>query len=305
MDLALRRPGQEPDQRLLLNELNAIWTGKGWTFLEPFLDTLSVNYDTGMRELDFAGDPEGCRKAINQWVRKATEGRIDELVAKGDFTDLTALVLTNAVYFRAHWAEEFEKRETRKQPFHRLSGGDVRCEMMHQSTHLASFRGEAFDAVRLPYFGRRQSMVAVLPDEGAFAAVEAALHAEALSDILEGLQEGSVEVGVPKFRFERGADLAGTLAALGAPDAFTDAADFSGMTGKPELFISHVRHKAFISVNEKWTEAGAVTAAQMDGAAARSGGPVKVILDRPFLFFIVDEDSGAILFMGRVMDPTA
>jgi len=304
-DLALRRPGQEPDKRLVLNELNAVWAGKGWTFLERFLDTLSVNYDTGMRELDFARDAEGSRHAINQWVEKATEGRIDELVPKGDFSDLTALVLTNAVYFRAHWAQEFEKRETKKQPFHRLTGGDVRCQMMHQSTYTGSFRGEGFDAVRLPYFGGRQSMVAVLPDEGSFAAVEAALDAEMVSDILGNPQKGSVEVGLPKFRFEGGADLARLLAGLGAPDAFDlGTADFSGMTGKRELFISHVRHKAFISVNEKWTEAGAATAAQAEMSAAPSR-PVRVILDRPFLFFIVDRDSGAVLFLGRVMDPTA
>jgi len=306
LDWSLRRPGEEPDRRLVLNELNAVWTGRGWTFLEPFLDTLSVNYDTGMRELDFAGDAEGARRAINQWVKKATEGRIGELVTKGDFSDLTALVLTNAVYFRAHWAQEFEKRETKKQPFHRLTGGDVRCEMMHQSTYTGSFRGEGFDAVRLPYFGGRQSMVAVLPDEGSFAAVEAALDAEMVSDILGNPQKGSVEVGLPKFRFEGGADLARVLAEMGAPDAFDlGAADFSGMTGKRDLFISHVRHKAFVSVNEKWTEAGAATAAQADLDAAALRRPARVILDRPFLFLIVDEDSGAVLFLGRVMDPTA
>jgi len=304
LDLSLEPSGQDADKQLALNIVNALWTQQGWTYLDSFLDTLAVDYDAGMHEMDFENDREAARQAINQWVSDATQGRIPELIPNGALDDAVRMVLTNAIYFRAYWASQFSESATVDQPFHRLDGSSVTAKMMHQVHSFGYARADEYRAVSLPYFADKQSMVVVLPDEGAFPAVSDSVDGDWVAALLAGLEATQVDLGFPRFEFSGSADLAEILQALGATDAFSaDLADFSGITGQRDLYIQQVRHKAFISVNEKWTEAAGATDVEFGETSVPIAEPVTV--DRPFLFFIVDNGTGAVLFVGRVLDPTA
>jgi len=303
LSLRLKPSGPSGDDQPILRMVNGLWSLRGLRCQQSFTDTLALHYGAEPQELDFAGDPEGARRTINASVAEATGGRIAELIPASDEFAAAVLVITDAVYFRGYWRQAFLERHTCPAPFHRLHGDPVSVEMMHKTQDLEYARREGYQAVRLPYYGGPQSMVVVLPDAGSFEAVEGALTGERIADTLAGLVRTPVKLGLPKFRFARGADLAATLAAMGAPDAFDAGADFAGITGSPGLYIDRVEHKATIDVNEKATEATAGTAVVMLGIAGDD--PVDFIADRPFLFLIVDEPTGALLFMGRVMDPTA
>ncbi|HOS95428.1 MAG TPA: serpin family protein [Armatimonadota bacterium] len=301
--LALQPPQGADDKTVKLTMLNALWAQKGGHYLDSFLDTLAANYDAGMHELDIAGDPAGACKAINRWIKEATGGRIAELAPAGGMNGV-ALAVTNAVYFRGYWNYQFDEKDTHDEPFHRLDGDRVTVKMMHQTHSFDYCEGDGYQAVSLPYYFERQSMVVVLPQAGQFEHVEAALDGDFVSGLQGHLRGTRVELGLPRLGFSGTAELAQVLARMGAPDAFSDGADFSGITGSPGLFISNVCHGAFLSVNEKWTEAAAATEVAWKSMEEPSQ-PVRLIADRPFMFLIVDRPSGAILFMGRVMDPTA
>jgi serpin B len=308
LDLELAQRGEGAESKdgegFRLNIVNAIWGQEGYEFLSAFLDVLAENYGAGLRLLDFAGDPEASRVTINDWVSDQTEGRIKDLIPQGVINTLTRLVLTNAIYFNAAWAEPFETNLTKDGPFHLLDGGQVSVPMMRQTTSLGYAEGEGVQAVELPYDGRGLAMVILLPEAGEFETVEDSLDAGWVGSILEGLAYRQVALTMPKFEFESEFSLARALAAMGMPDAFSAGADFSGMDGTHELFISEVVHKAFVSVDEAGTEAAAATAVvmQLKGLPEQ---PVEVTVDRPFMFFIRDIETGAILFVGRVVNPGA
>mgnify|MGYP001148779518 CR=1 FL=1 len=291
------------DEGFRLNIANAIWGQEGYTFLEGFLDTLARNYGAGLRVLDFAGAPERARVTINDWVSEKTEGKIEELIPKGLIGPMTRLVLTNAIYFNAAWAEPFEEQQTGDGTFDLLDGGQAQVPMMHQTTSFGYAEGEGYQAVELPYDGQELSMVILLPDAGEFETFEASLTDDWLSATLGRLDRRQVALTMPKFEFDSGFSLNDALTAMGMEDAFSGAADFSGMTGDRDLFISSVIHKAFVSVDEEGTEAAAATAVVMMESAAPSE-PVEVTVDRPFVFAIRDIETGALLFFGRVVDPS-
>jgi serpin B len=291
------------DEGFRLNIANAIWGQEGYSFLDAFLDTLAENYGAGLRVLDFAAAPEKARVRINDWVSERTEGKIEELIPEGMIGPMTRLVLTNAIYFNAAWAEPFDEENTQDGPFHLLDGGEVTVPLMRQTASFGYAAGDGYQAVELPYDGRELSMVILLPEEGAFASFEGALDAERLAGIVEDLGREQVALTMPRFEFRSGFSVNDALQALGMTDAFSGAADFSGMTGSPDLFISSVIHKAFVSVDEEGTEAAAATAVVMV-ESAMPGEPVEVTVDRPFIFTIRDIETGAVLFVGRVVDPS-
>jgi serpin B len=305
-ELAQRGEGAEgkDEKGFRLNIANAIWGQKDYQFLDVFLDVLAQNYGAGLRVLDFAGAPEESRVTINDWVSEETEGKIENLIPQGSIDSLTRLVLTNAIYFNAAWANPFEEKATRDGPFTLLDESEVSVPMMRQAESFGYARGEDYQAVELPYDGREMSMVILLPKEGEFEAFEDSLDAGQVQAIVEQLDQRRVALTMPRFEFDARFSLNQALAALGMPQAFSDAADFSGMTGKKDLFISEVLHKAFVSVDEEGTEAAAATAVVME-LSAMPEEPVEVTVDRPFLFLIRDIRTGAILFVGRVVDPTA
>jgi serpin B len=288
-----------------LNIVNAIWGRKGATFLPAFLDVLAENYGAGLRILDFINAAEQSRLAINDWVSDQTEGRIMDLIPRGAIDEFTRLVLTNAIYFNAAWAYPFNKGATADGPFYLLDGGQVTVPMMRQTESFGYTLGEGYQAVELLYDGGELSMVILLPEGGSFASFEKGLQAQQISDIISDLQRTEVALTMPKFEFESEFGLNKALSEMGMPIAFSpDEADFSGMTGDHSTYIADVIHKAFVAVDEAGTEAAATTAVIMrDSAITRPD--VEVTLDRPFIFLIRDIETDTILFVGRVMNPTA
>jgi serpin B len=309
LELASRGEGGGAAQaeRFQLNIANAIWGQQGYAFLPEFLDVLAQNYGAGLRLLDFVGTPEESRVTINDWVSEQTEGKIQDLVPQGAIDELTRLVLTNAIYFNAGWAFPFEPENTRDGPFHLLDGGEVTVPMMKQRAELLYAEGEGYQAVSLPYGQSGLSMVLMVPPAGQFEAFENSLNAERVNAIVKPLGRWDVALTMPRFDFESSVDLGETLAAMGMPDAFSaQLADFSGMDGSLKLLISAVVHKAFVSVDEEGTEAAAATAVIVgETSAPEPAEPVELIIDRPFIFLIRDYETGAILFLGRVLNPAA
>jgi serpin B len=287
-----------------LNVANALWGQEDYEFLAAFLDLVERHYGGGLRSVDFARTPEEARETINAWVEDETEGRIQDLIPSGLIDTLTRLVLTNAIYFNAAWAEPFEPDMTEDGPFYLLDDGEVLVPMMRQTTSLPYYAGEGYQAVELFYDGYELSMVILLPEQGGLEAFEGSLDADQLLSIIQNLEHQHVALTMPRFEFNAEFNLKEALATLGMAQAFTDAADFSGMTGNRELLISEVVHKAFVSVDEAGTEAAAATAVIMEVTGAPAE-PVQVTLDHPFLFLIRDIETGAILFLGRVVDPSA
>ena len=303
-ELATRGEGAEgkDGEGFRLNIVNAIWGQKDYEFLSDFLDVLAENYGAGLRILDFIAETEKSRLTINKWVYDQTEERIEDLIPQGAIGELTRLVLTNAIYFNAAWAYPFDEDMTANGPFYLLDGGQVIVPMMKQTESFGYTEGEGYQAVELLYDGGELSMVILLPEAGQFEVFEEGLQAQQVSDIISGLQPTEVALTMPQFEFDSEFSLKDTLAGMGMPIAFSDRADFSGMTGNPELLISDVVHKAFVAVDEAGTEAAAATAVIMELTAVPEP-PVEVTIDRPFIFLIRDIETGAILFVGRVLNP--
>ncbi len=305
-ELAKRGEGAEgkDGEGFRLNIVNAIWGQKDYEFLSDFLDVLAENYGAGLRILDFITETEKSRLTINDWVSDQTEGRIEDLIPQGAIDALTRLVLTNAIYFNAAWECPFDEDMTADGPFYLLDGGQAIVPMMKQTEAFSYTEGEGYQAVELRYDGGELSMVVFLPEAGKFEAFEEGLQAQQVCDIISDLQPTQVTLTMPRFEFDSEFSLKDTLAEMGMPIAFSGGADFSGMTGNPELLISDVVHKAFVAVDEAGTEAAAATAVIMRLTAVPEP-PVKVTIDCPFIFLIRDIETGAILFVGRVLNPDA
>ncbi len=301
-ELASRGQGlqAEENQFFELNIANAIWGQQGYEFLPDFLDVLAENYGAGLRPVDFAGAPEESRARINDWVSEETQDKIRDLLPFGAVDSNTRLVLTNAIYFNASWQLPFDRRLTRELPFHLAGGSVVEVPMMTETSRdlYGYVEGEGYQAVDVPYSSGEMSMTILLPDEGTFVEFEDSLNARVLDRIFDDLEIGDIALTMPLFELESEFSLDNTLAEMGMPDAFGAEADFSGMTGTKGLWISKVVHKAFVSVDEEGTEAAAATAVVVE-----ESGPILVTVDRPFIFLIRDRATGAVLFLGRVMNP--
>ena len=262
--------------------------------------------------MDFKGATEASRLTINQWIAQKTSNKIKDLLQPGVLDSLTKMVLTNAIYFKGDWQTPFPKEDTEDEDFHLSPARNVRAPLMHLTEGFNYFDGGTFQALEIPYESGDLSMIVFLPrDIGGLPALEKSLTASNMKQWLNQLQWNDVVIlTLPKFQMTRQFGLAGTLSATGMPSAFdATTADFSGMTGKRELFISAVIHKAYISVDEKGTEAAAATAVVMRGPTAipprfQLPPPRVFRADHPFVFLIRDNRSGGILFMGRVTDPT-
>jgi serpin B len=284
-----------------LRIVNTTWAQKGLPMQPAYLDVLAESYGAGVNILDFIGAAEDSRQTINRWVEQQTEERIKDLIPQGVIDRATRLVLTNAVYFNAAWKTPFGKN-TADGPFTRADGSTVTVPLMHNEASLKAATLPGMVAVALPYQDERLSMLVVLPDPGKLAEVEVDLATRGLGGVTAALQSTTVILTIPRFRFETPIDLKEALSALGMPIAFSGDADFSGIDAEGGLFLQAVLHKAFIAVAEKGTEAAAATAVVVGRTSLPQG--LHVVIDRPFLFFVRDEPTGAILFMGRVSDPS-
>lgn len=301
-DLA-SRDGEAEGERFRLHMVNALWGQEGYAFQQPFLNRMNRYYDAGLREVNYAADVETARRTINAWVAEQTEDRIEGLIPEGVLNDLTQLVLTNAVYFNAAWAQPFDEEMTADGAFTLRDGTEVSVPMMQQAADFRYAEMNGFQAVELPYRGGDFSMLVLLPEHGEFGEFEEGFSLDTIDDTLSELRVKNLALRMPVFETSSAFDLSKPLGSLGIVDAFTMDADFSGMDGTTELFISAVLHKAFVSVDEAGTEAAAATAVVMQLKAVMQP-PVEVSVDRPFVFLIRDNQSGTILFMGRILDPT-
>ena len=292
----------EQTARVELNVVNQLWTQRDFAFLPAFLDLLATDYGAGLRVLDFVQDAEAARQTINGWVADATKDRVKDLLPAGSVDAKTRLVLTNAVYLKAPWATAFEKALTADGDFRLQDGTTVTVPFMHQSETLGYAAGDGWQALELPYRGMELRMVVLVPDSPDLDSFAKDLDAAALERILSSVEQKTVNLALPKFGARSELALKDALAALGMQTAFSDEADFSGMTGRPDLAIDSVFHNGFVSVDEAGTEAAAATAVVMRETAA----PIDirtVVVDRPFLWLIRDGETGAVLFMGQVVDP--
>lgn len=286
---------------------NSLWPQEGYPFLPEFLALVKIRYDAEIMPLDFAADTEGARKTINRWVEEETREKIRDLIAPGNLAPLVRLVLVNAIYFKGNWAKQFKPEQTAPGDFFVSSDTAVKVPMMAQTHRFPHAEFDDFQILQLPYEGNDLSMLVVLPRErGGLWRVEDRLTPEHLRQWRERLVEREVRVILPKFKMTWGASLLnGPLQALGMVDAFSETkADFSGMDGRPDwLYVGLVLHKAFVEVNEEGTEAAAATAVTMK-TFARFDPPPEFRADHPFLFLIQEEETGSILFLGRVADPS-
>ena len=286
-----------------LSIANAIWGQDKFHFEEDFLNTLAKNYGAGLRLLDFIMEPEESRQVINDWISDQTREKIQDLIPQGAINSDTRLVLSNAIYFKATWLEPFVEIFTDAGLFTGLDGEKIPITMMHGSDfNFLYFQGDGFQAFQMPYVGGEVSMLVILPDEGDYRDFESALTVGTLDQILEGMVYTPIRLTFPKFEFESEISLAQILADMGMPLAFSDAADFSGMIGTKDLFISDVFHKAYVNVDEEGTEAAAATAVIMSVTSAPAD-PLEITVDRSFLFVIREHQTNTILFMGRVVEP--
>lgn len=284
-------------EKVELAAANKLWTDEGLTLRPPFLDTMSRSFGAPVAAADFSADAESARLAINEWTAGQTGGRIRDLFPPGTVDANTALVLVNAVSLNAEWFFPFNPDLTGDEPFTRLDGTQVTVPMMHFNEYLPTASGPGWRAVEIPYSGDELSMVVVVPDE--LRSFEAALDRPTLDAVFASLADGGVHLSLPRFSFSSHASLVEPLRSLGLRSAFDPTADFSGMTDGGGLFIGAVEHGAFVKVDEVGTEAAAATGTAM----ADSHGPT-IPVTRPFLFAIRDRATGAVLFLGRVVDPT-
>jgi serpin B len=286
-----------------LRTANALWTQKNYEFLEGYLRTVERYYGGKATGLDFQKDSEGSRRVINSWVEDQTNNKIKDLIPEGAIDTMTRLILTNAVYFMGYWDSPFDEKNTVEGEFRVNPKEMVKVPMMYQTGQFNYAETEEYQILEMPYSGENLSMLVVLPREGKQGRVEESLTSEKLEGIRGTLRIREVAVGFPKFKIETKYFMKDTLEEMGMPSAFSKEADFSGMTGSRDLFISMVVHQAFVEVTEKGTEAAAATGVEMEWLALPPEEPVSFRADHPFLFVILQNDTGNIVFLGRVTNP--
>ncbi|MFQ5966676.1 MAG: serpin family protein [Acidimicrobiia bacterium] len=306
LNLRLGDPGPELPpgdwDPFVFRSVNSLWGQHGYDFVPAFLELLALHYDAGMNLVNFAGDPEGARLAINESVSIDTEGRIEDLIPQGLISTLTRLVLVNAVYFKASWLSPFDGGNTFDGQFTTRDSRTVSVPMMKQNARVDYAQGAGYQAVRLRYAGPA-SMLVILPED--FEGFD--LGSELLAEVRGSLLVHDVDLEMPRFSFRSSLAMKEILTGLGmeasfAPPPGLGTADFTGITPPPpELYIQDVVHEAFVAVDEEGTEAAAATGVVMGLTAAFP--QAALTLDRPFIFLIQHDGTGELLFVGHVGEP--
>ena len=290
---ALRNSLENPDPKVEISIANSIWSRQDVEFNADFLERNRVFFGAEIASLDF--NAPQATETINEWVNTNTNGKIEKIVDR--ISPQTLLFLINAIYFKGNWQDEFDKSQTRPGIFHLSDGNEKRVEMMRREGEYPYFRGENFEATSLPYGDGRLGMYIFLPNRDSnLNKFLGNLNAGNWGDWISQFQDRRHDMMLPRFKLEYEVSLNDTLEALGMGIAFGSGADFSGMG--PNLFISEVKHKTFVEVNEEGTEAAAVTA-----VVGVKSVPSVFRVDRPFFFAIYDTETEIILFMGTVTEP--
>lgn len=281
---------------------NALWKQQGEAFLKEFLDLNQNYYGAYLKELDFVNETEPSRQTINSWVEEKTNNKIKNFIPPNMINKDTAMVITNAIFFKGEWEKKFNPRFTQKSDFFVSSEKKVKVDMMHLKEGLNVYADNVFKAVELPYKGRQISMLIILPKIKTISDVEKTFNLENFNNLLSKQIEitPTIDLFLPKFKMDQDSfSLNKVLAELGMYNAFKSGkADFSGINAQKDLFISEIFHKAFIEVNEKGTEAAAAS-----GDLIAHDVPIVFRVDHPFIFLIKDNRTQSILFMGRVVNP--
>lgn len=313
-DETMKRLNRGHDGKYELVVANSLWAQAGVPLQPEYRDLIARHYARGMNQVDFRHAGEAARAIINRWVEDTTRRKIRELIPPGGLSDLTRLVLANAVYFKGVWSQPFLEEATRDEPFFKEDGGTTPAPLMHERKYVRYGQAPGFQAVDLDYEGDDLSMLVLLPHRRqGLRDLEATLSERMLRQCVTRMERTTVEVFLPRFRITWGpVDMGGRLAALGMPLPFDQSrADFSGINGhlpphQDALSLSAVYHQAFVEVSEKGTEASAATTLSVAVTSAMHSRPKPIPVfraDHPFLFAIRDRRDDAILFLGRVSDP--
>jgi serpin B len=296
------RPGPRPFH---LSVANSLWYQHGYSVDPAFVETLLNRLGVAVSETDFAVPSEAVRN-VNRWVGEATRGKIREILSESNIDALTRMILANAIYFKAPWLDQFDEEDTKPEPFHLLDGRIVDVPMMHATGHRCYARGTGFQALEVPYGNSWVAMLLLLPDEGKFEIMGRSLDVSGALELTRKAPAAEVDLALPRFRVESSFALREPLERMGVKEAFAPGADFTRVSREPGFALGNVLHRAVVDVDELGTEAAAVTAEVMAGSALwEPPTPVEFRVDRPFLFLIVDRPTGAVLFMGRVLDPSS
>ena len=303
------RFGQIQKQKQVnLSVANSLWCERKYTFTEAFLELNRKHFGAEVQLLDFSGHPDQSREEINAWVERKTQNRIQNLLQPPNITPFTTLVLCNAIYFKGNWLTQFDPKATTREPFFQKTTQKAEVPMMTAELKVRSYKAKDAVLFALPYAGNDLSMAVILPEQlDGLKAVEDSLNAPVLQEWLSALDASSetkATIVLPKFKLNLRLELSKTLKSMGMASAFGGGADFSGMSPSKDLSISEVVHQAFLDVNEEGTEAAAATAVVMSRLAAHVSPQLLLRADHPFLFLIRERQTGSILFLGRLVDPT-
>ena len=288
----------ELDQKVMMEIANSIWYRENVDVLKKFKKVNQDYFQAEIRNMDFS-KPETVG-IINNWVSENTKGKITKVIDEIDA--LSMMYLINAIYFKGSWTEEFDKKRTKEDKFFYAEGKSVLCEMMKTSEKNLYFENDDFQAVDLPYGKENFSMIVILPKkEKDINEFISKLNVEDWNSWLTGFSKQKGSLVMPKFKIEYDIEMNDVLKSLGMANAFTSAADFSKMTKKQRLYISNVKHKTFVDVNEEGTEAAAVTVVEMKLTSVGPGFFMKV--NRPFVFAIKEKETNSIIFIGKIVNP--
>jgi serpin B len=300
--------------RIVLKSANSLWRQKDYPFKAEFSRLIGESYFAETKSVDFKNARAAAAEEINRWVERKTSGKISSIAGANQFAPLTRLVLCDAIYFKGKWQHQFKERDTKPAPFHISTNETVTIPMMSQKGDFKITHADdgSVALLEMPYAGKDLSMIILLPrnenwmpdaDRGGLPELEEKLTAENLRlwlAELDKVAEHETWVALPRFTTTQSFDLAPELKSMGLKSAFSNAANFNGMDGSTNLFLSGVLHKAFVEVNESGTEAAAVTVV----IVATKSMTGRFIVDHPFIFLIRENGSGSILFVGRIIDPT-
>lgn len=306
LDLMLAAKTKGGDQPVF-SAANALWAQQGFTLAPNYLDNLAMHYGAPVQTLDFMTQAEPARVAMNEWVAQQTKDRINDLFPPNSITSDTRLVLSNAVWFKGSWAEQFKPEQNTTQSFRLLNGTSVNTTFMQAVLNAPYLKTSQYQAVDLAYQGGQLSMLVIQPESGKWQAVLNDLDADKLAQLSQDLTKATsrIALSMPKFSYSADTKIKPVLQKFGMTQAFTPGqADLSGMTGAKGLVISDILHKAFIQVDETGSEAAAATGVVV-GVTSIPQAPVVVKLDQAFIYLIRDRETGVILFAGVLQNPQA
>ncbi len=286
-----------------LNIANALWIQKNYNILDNFLNINTKYYNANLFNVDFMKAPDKAIQEINDWVEENTKNKIKDILKKEDLHPLTRLILTNAIYFKGDWEYKFDKELTAELPFRKNKNEKMMIPIMYQKGNFKYSKNDDYQMLELPYTGKELSMLILLPNEiDGLSKLEKKLKDNLFTHLNQFAHQKMVEVYLPKFEFTKRFVLNKKLETLGMKDAFEGNADFSGITGNKRLFIHNIIHKAYVKVDEQGTEAAAATAVILAEVGYKQSIPI-FKADHPFIFLIRDNETGSILFIGRIVDP--